>query len=327
MRPKKSKIVSLLILAFFTAFLQPFKTTTIRNNTSTNQATNSSKAQPSQQKSPQNKKEPSVQKPKYCEERTEIKTADGLIRKGILTTTENAKGNVILCHPITFNKEYMQDYGKKLFAGYNYLTFDFRLHGENNKKQYTTIGQDEVQEVEAAVKLIKEDSRTKNLPLYGFGISMGAVALIEAENKKHTFDGLILQSSYETMRKQVKRMYGFFKIPLMHNFIFRQPTKLIAKSLYRLKMRNVKPSHSVKNISTPIFLVHAKNDKFISIEAFWEIKKNAKSVVKTWTPDDGEHTRILEKFPGLYAKNCNEFLDSLQKKPTDNSKKKETKGV
>jgi len=326
MSPKKSKILSLLILAFFTAFLQPFKTKNIRKSTNTNQTINSSKPQASQPQKIQNPT-PSTPKPKYCEEKTEIKTADGLIRKGILTTTENAKGNVILCHPITFNKEYMQDYGKKLFDRYNYLTFDFRLHGENNKKQYTTIGQDEVQEVEAAVKLLKEDNRTKNLPLYGFGISMGAAALIEAENKKHTFDGLILQSSYETMRKQIKRMYGFFKIPLMHNFIFRQPTKLIAKRLYRLKMRNVKPSHSVKNISTPIFLVHAKNDPFIPMEAFWEIKNNAKSVVKAWTPDDGEHTKILEKLPDLYAKNCNEFLDSLQRKVSDNSGKKETKGT
>lgn len=331
MNLNRSKIITLPILVLLATSLFSFNKKIAKSNNGSNQTIFSSKTNLSQKSilykknNPSEKTKKGLSTPEHCEEQVKIKTADGLIRKGILTITKNAKGNIILCHPLTRNKEYMLPYRDKLFQGYNSITFDFRWHGgEEDKKQYTTIGQDEAQEVEAAIKLLKKDYRTKKLPLYGFGISMGAAALIETENKKHMFDGLILQSSFETMRKQVKRMYNFFQFPLMHNFIFRQPTKLIARRLYHLKMRNVKPSHSVKNISTPIFLIHAKNDNFIPIEAFVEIKNNAKSVVKTWTPEEGEHTKILEKLPDLYAKQCKDFLESLQ---TENWGKKDIKNT
>ncbi len=245
------------------------------------------------------------------EERTTFVTRDGVRRNAILLLRENARGNVVLCHSAMHNKESMLPYAKQLFASFNCLTFDFRRHGEQIGRQYSTSGKKEIYEIEAAVKFLNDRSDTRDLPLYGFGVSMGAAYLIEAESKVKRFDGLILQSCFETLRKQIKRQYGFFRIPLMHNLIFREPILTIAARRHNLKLRKLYPMHSIAKVDTPILLIHAKNDDFISFEAFAKLRDNGKNVVQTWTPDDGRHTKILEMLPEEYLAQCEQFFAKL----------------
>ena len=248
---------------------------------------------------------------------TYIDTRDGLRRKAILMLRDNAEGNVVLCHSATFNKESMLPYADKLFAKYNCITFDFRRHGEQNGKQYSTSGKKEIYEVEAAAKFMRDDKRTSNLPVYGFGVSMGAAYLIEAQSQLKLFDGLILQSCFESLRKQIKRQYGFFRIPFMHNLIFREPCLTIAARRHRLKLRKLMPMDSIETVDTPILLIHAKNDDFINFEAFATLQEHGKSIIQTWTPDDGKHTKILEMLPEEYLAQCQQFFATLQRQHTE----------
>jgi predicted alpha/beta-fold hydrolase len=252
-----------------------------------------------------------------------LKTSDGLERYGILTLVPNAKGNVVICHPAAKNKEYMIPYQEKLFAQYNCLRFDFRRHGENHENQYSTLGRDEVHEVTTAVKLFREHKKTRLLPTYGFGISMGAVTLILAESQKHMLDGIIVQSPFEKLRNQITRMYGFFRLPLMHNFIYRMPAKFISKKMYRLKMRKIRPYIAIRTIKTPIFFIHAQNDRFVPFESYKTFIKNDWNgcIKKTWTPEDGRHTAIIKIMPKLYAKKCSEFLETIDPRKKNKPRK------
>ena len=241
-----------------------------------------------------------------------LKTKDGLIRKGILTTRSNAKGNMVLCHPAAYDKDFMIPYDRKVFSYYNCLRFDFRRHGENNKQQSSTLGKKEIYEVEAAVNYLKNNTETQNFPTYGFGVSLGAVVLLESESQKHQFDGLILQAPFESLREQVKRTFGFFQFPLMHNFIFREPLRIYTKLRYRIRLSKVYPEKSIKKITVPIFLMHALNDPVINIKAYKKLKEAGKNVViKTWTPRAGRHTELFKTYPDLYTKKCNQFLNKI----------------
>lgn len=241
-----------------------------------------------------------------------LMTKDGLKRHAVLRLRPNAKGNIVLAHPASCDKDFMIPFEEEVFTDYNCIRTDFRRHGENIENQFCTLGKDEVYEIQAAADVFKNNPKTKQLPLFGFGISMGGATLIEAESQNPIFDGLIIQSTFESIRKQIQRMYGFYRIPLMHNLIFRQPTLRIAKNLHRIKLYKVKPMFSIRTIKTPIFLIHAKNDPFIPLEAFERIKKEGKScITKTWTPDDGKHTKLLETYPKKYMQHCNNFLDNL----------------
>ena len=252
-----------------------------------------------------------VQAPLMTRYKTTFKTKDGIKRNAIVTLRKNAKGNVVLCHPAARNKEYMKDYDDKLFDEYNSIRFDFRRHGEESKQQYSTIGIKEALEVEAAFKILKSHDSTRDLPTYGFGISMGAAALIVAESKKPMFDGLIIQSCYESLRKQIKRMFSFYRIPLMEHLIFTKPIRLYSKTRYKIKLKENDLVRKIQKIKTPIFMIHALNDSFIPITAFHSLKRVASNIKQVWTPEDGKHTHILDTFPKKYYKKCKEFLSKL----------------
>lgn len=241
-----------------------------------------------------------------------ITTCDGLNRNAIFTLAENplnAKGCVLLCHPAAYNKSFMSPYVDMLFKDYHCLRFDFRRHGQNSRKQCTTMGRDEAYDVEAAVNCLREQPECKDLPLYGFGISMGGAALLEAQVRYECFDALILQSTFDSLGTQIKRHSKFFQIfPFL---IFRQPTRWYAHSNHRWKLRKVRPYRRIRAVDIPIFLVHAKDDKFISLRSFNRLLKNGKSVVRTWTPDTGKHTEILEHYPETYAQHCAEFFAQI----------------
>ena len=138
-----------------------------------------------------------------------LKTKDGLKRDGVLTIRKFARGNVVLCHPAAYDKDFMIPFQEKVFAQYNCLRFDFRRHGKQKKRQYSTLGKKEVYEVQAAANFFKNDIRTKDLPLYGFGISLGAVSLIESESQQHQFNALIVQAPFDSLKNKLNVRFPF----------------------------------------------------------------------------------------------------------------------
>lgn len=249
------------------------------------------------------------------EKKVKLITKDGIKLTGILALVQNPKGNIILCHPASRDKDFMEPYAKQLFAEFNTLRFDFRLHGEHkNKNHVITIGKKEAYEIEAAAHFLKKNKLTHKLPLYGFGISMGAAALLNAEFRTRMFDGIILQSCFENLRSQVKRMF-----PWIHPFLTFPLTVYLARKFFHIDIRTLKPAKMINSIRTPIFLIHAHNDHFIPFSAFQILKNSGKSIIKTWTPLNGRHTQIFETNPEEYKNHCRDFFLALNKKNITNN--------
>jgi alpha-beta hydrolase superfamily lysophospholipase len=87
------------------------------------------------------------------------------------------KGNVILFHGYTSDKSQMLDKAEEFEKmGYHTLLVDFRGSGGSEGDE-TTIGYHEAEDVKAAFDYL----RSKNaLPIYLYGTSMGAVAVLKA---------------------------------------------------------------------------------------------------------------------------------------------------
>lgn len=254
---------------------------------------------------------PSTEGISTVSEKITLITADGLSRHGVLTLRTPAKGNVVLCHPAAYDKDSMIPYEEKVFSQYNCIRFDFRRHGEDTDGQMTTLGKMEINEVLAAINIFKSRPDTCTLPLYGFGISMGAAVLLELESQQPQFDALIIQSTFESMKKQVKRLFPLFRLPLMQALIFTSPIKFYAEKRYRIALNRVEPLEAIKKIDAPIFLIHAYDDPIIGFDAYEKLHTAGKSIIKTWTPPRGLHTAILRTFPELYIQHCSDFLKSV----------------
>lgn len=246
------------------------------------------------------------------DERLVLNAQDGCVRKGVLTLRPNARGNIVLCHPATFDKEFMKQFVDEVFTEYNCLRFDFRRHGDDATTHYSTCGKKEVYEAEAAVNHLKNHPATKHLPTYGFGISLGAAVLIQAESQKNLFDGLILQSTFERLSLQIRRTVPLFNFPPFRFFMFREPTRFYLQKRYGVRLHRINPIKAIRKITVPMFLIHAQDDACISFEAFEALKEaGGCNIVRTWTPETGEHTKLYSHRPEEYKLECRAFLDSL----------------
>lgn len=235
-------------------------------------------------------------------------TSDNLIRNAVIALSPNAKGTVVLCHPAAYDKDFMIPYNDILFPDFHTIRFDFRRHGDDAHKQYTTMGRKEAREIRAAVHVLKNYPQIAGTPLFGFGISMGAAALVQAQSKTPLFDGLILQSMFDTIGSQFKRFSRFYSFfPFL---IFRHPTTLFAKYCHRWDLKKVKPIDLIGNITVPICLIHAQNDRFIAPQTYDRLcAKHPQYITHCWAPEKGKHTDVLKENQESYRALCIDFLE------------------
>lgn len=253
-------------------------------------------------------------------------------RNAIFVRYPEARGTIIMCHGFMCNK-YDQAFLRVLFPGYNVLTFDFRAHGENKDGQVSTLGQEEAQEVIAAAHFVKHHSNVKDLPLYVYGFSMGAVAAIEAQAKDSSlFKKMILDCPFESSEKVLKRMLSHLKVSIF-GYTFDFPGKgfleryafhphvqslvrILLKAIVNIDPRDVQiqvqpfhPGISAKKIDIPVLFIHCKKDKKVSVEAIKEVYNNTASAYKVlWLTNGRGHFDSYFYNPERYTDRVREFL-------------------
>src|SRR3990167_4596991 len=126
------------------------------------------------------------------------KDSSTFIRKGVLITRPQSLGTVIVCHGFTQSK-HEAAFFRTFFPHSNVMAFDFRAHGDLTDGQYSTIGNDEVYDVKGAVDFVKSIPELQDKPIIGFGFSMGAVTLIQAQAEyPGLFTAMIMDSPFDS---------------------------------------------------------------------------------------------------------------------------------
>lgn len=256
-------------------------------------------------------------------------------RKALLLRRKDAVGTVIICHGYLSNK-YDAFHLKHLFPYYNVLSFDFRAHGENTKGQVSTIGRDEAFDVIGAVNFVKSDEKMKNLPVVGYGFSMGAVSLIEAAARNDKlFDALILDCPYDSTDKGVRRgldkkmkmsiLGREFNLPgkeFILNHLYDEKWSRVIKVLFKMitsldankvptKFVRVTPEDSVRKITIPCFFIHCENDKKVPVAAVQSLYKNVHGFKRMWITRGRKHFGSYVDYPEMYWYKVNRFLEKV----------------
>ncbi len=254
-----------------------------------------------------------------------------ITRTGLLTLRPRAKGTVLICHGYTCNK-FDVIFLRTFFPEHNCFIFDFRAHGEQIENQLCTFGKDEVYDIMGAVDFIKNNPTLKKQKLYGYGFSMGAASLIEAEARKKIFDALILDCPFDNTESIVdaglERLYlnvfGYsVAMPgkmILKNLAFNTYAQPVIKFLFKAfgmdatkinsRLERVSPVDSIKKISIPCFFIHCKNDEKISLGAVKKIFERAAGFKKMWVTNGRGHCDSFFFNPEKYKRNINNFLET-----------------
>lgn len=257
-----------------------------------------------------------------------------IARNGIFIRHKNSKATVLLCHGFMCDK-YDVGLFRYLFSKgnlFNFMTFDFRAHGENSVSQCCTFGRNEAYDVITAAHFIKNHPQVKNKPLFVYAFSMGAVAAIEAQAKdKSLFKAMILDCPFDSSENLIKKglqnlkfsLFGYeFDVP-GRNFLERYAfhpyvqslVKGVLKTVSKLNTCNIQtyvyplyPAESIKKILIPCFFIHCKNDQKVPIQAIESVYKGAAGYKRLWLTNGRCHFDSFFYNPELYAERVQKFL-------------------
>ncbi len=257
-----------------------------------------------------------------------------IVRNALLARYKGAQASILICHGFMCDRF---DAGilRSLFprGKFNFMTFDFRAHGECCDGQCCTLGRDEKYDVIAAARFLRGHEYLKGTPLIVYGFSMGAVAAIEAQAKDSIlFDAMILDCPFESTENVLKRSldnikvsaFGYeFSLPgrsFLQRYAFhpyvQSMLKLVLKAIAHVDSKKmeiraypISPLESVKKISVPVFYILCKNDEKISVTAIRALfDRTASEYKQLWITNGRRHFDSFFYSPEVYTDRVRSFV-------------------
>ncbi|UCH91545.1 MAG: prolyl oligopeptidase family serine peptidase [Nitrospirota bacterium] len=172
----------------------------------------------------------------------------------------NPCATILVGHGYPFDKANILRHALFLHPRFHLLVFDFRYFGES-EGSYTTAGLLETLDVQAAVEYVKSRSDVNPESIGALGFSMSASAFILTRHPD--VKAIVADSPYATLEGLVARQFfflpGFTKWPLV------AMTKLYARLLLGVRVSDAAPVDVVRELNTPLLIIHGDADSQIPI--------------------------------------------------------------
>lgn len=232
---------------------------------------------------------------------------DGVRLSGLLLIRENAKRNLLVCHGYRMSKERLCSFAS-MFPDDNILLFDYRAHGESDG-EYTSIGYNEKKDVLGGFKLLKTHEKTKELPIFAIGISMGAVSLLAAACEFQEVKGLVLDSPFLRLDEQAKRtLQKRYNLPL---FPFAAVGRLVFEYIMKFSLAEVDSLVWAEQVKSPIFIIHSMKDDTAPMSDATMIYEKIKTQKDLWLVHESGHARIFNDCSAEYQQRIHQFFNTI----------------
>ncbi len=208
-----------------------------------------------------------------------LTTSDNIKLKAWFIPNNKTKNAIIICHGYPFDKGNVLGFAPFLHKNYNLLFFDFRAMGQS-EGSYTTVGYKEAEDLKAAIKYLK-DKNIKNIGALGFSLGAATILMTKSPDIK----AIVADSSYANLDLMINSLYRqFFFLKYPFTFI----TKLLARLILKIDPSDVSPEKAIKDIETPILLIHGEKDSQIKVENSHLLKK-ANPKAELWIIENADH--------------------------------------
>lgn len=220
-----------------------------------------------------------------------------------LIKTDCAKGTVVLFHGYGGQKSKMLDKSYEfLNLGYNTLLVDFMGAGKSEGNQ-CTIGFCEAEQVKTAYDYLVNNGEKS---IYLFGTSMGAAAIMKAQNDYQLkVKGIIIECPFGTMLQTVKARFKSMNIPcfpMAHLLVFWGGT------INGFNAFEHNPTEYANHIKCPTLLLYGIKDEKVTIEETNQIFENLKGIKILITFPNATHENYLNKYKKEWIYEVNAFM-------------------
>lgn len=180
---------------------------------------------------------------------------------------DSAKGLVILFHGYAGHKSSLTPEALAFQKmGYHAVLVDFLGHGDSPGNS-TSIGYGESFDVAAATKFFSE--KFKNQPIYLFGFSMGAVAIIKSlSENKLPVEAAIICAPFSSMLKTVENRFTIMNLP---SFPFAEILVFWGGVQHDFWAFGHNSDKYAQEIQIPVLLMHGEIDKRATVAEAKEV--------------------------------------------------------
>ena len=256
-----------------------------------------------------------------------------ITRNGELVVCPEAKATVILVHAFKGDKNQTKTF-RVLFPQCNTVVFDFRAHGDKREGQCCSFGMNEVADLKAAADFVRNHPDLKKVPLFAYGASMGAATIIETQAQHNLFDGIIVDSPFESMEDVIKRGLSKIHYELFGKDILRPIRRILERNMFSpvvdkaLKyimrvntgmtsdqvvtcLKPVRPIDSIQHVTVPMLMIGCNQDTLTPPEGVRKMYDIAKRPnVQLWLTDGRGHVDSYFSHPEEYTTRINDFITS-----------------
>jgi pimeloyl-ACP methyl ester carboxylesterase len=243
----------------------------------------------------------------------QFQATDGLVLSGwwIAPTRKNAV--VLLSHGLFRNRVEMLSRAVGLAkAGYGALLYDSRSHGKS-QKGIVSLGYYEARDVLGGMAYIRNhsgSSGTEPARVVLMGVSMGAVATLQAASESSGYAALILDSPFASIRETiVDHSWLFFKLP---RFTFPPFFIFWFERFAGFDVDQVNSHAAMARVQpVPLLMIASQGDRRMRPEVARQLFEESRSPfkkIKVFGKDAG-HGAAARLHPGEYATLLISFLD------------------
>lgn len=192
---------------------------------------------------------------------------------------------ILFGHGYPFDKANILGHAVFLHEEFNLLVMDFRYFGES-EGAYTTVGVHEGRDVAAAVAYVKTRREVDPTRIGAMGFSLSAATFILARHPE--VKAIVADSPYASLEQVIARQFFIFPGPTKWPLV--ALTRLYAKVLLGIDVREAAPAEAVRQLKVPLFLIHGGADSQIPAAHSRQIAVNADpATTELWVVPHADH--------------------------------------
>jgi pimeloyl-ACP methyl ester carboxylesterase len=202
-------------------------------------------------------------------------------------------------------------------AGYGALLYDSRSHGTSSKS-IVSLGYYEKNDVLGAIRYIENRYHDRDLPpkIVLMGISMGAVATLEAAAESKDYSALILDSPFSSLKETIAdHAWLFFRLP---RYPFAPLFLFWLQRFAGFDPRQVDSHQAIRQVQpVPLLIIGSEGDRRIRPEVARSLYQESRSTMKKleiFGPDVG-HGAAARLHRERYGALLVNFLDTALGNP------------